>query len=300
MVDTQASPPARSARSRPSRPEERLRARLGGGDTFFLLFFALLVSLALLIAATDIQLGRLAGQMLTGGSLILAVTASHASRTWRIMGWLALAGAVFSTLAGEYFDLSAVSALVGLLFTVLLFASVPLILSRLARHERVTGETVAGALCVYLLLGMAFANINLALSFVQQNPVLMSSNDPGSAVARGDFYYYSFITMATVGFGDIVPVTNPAKTLAVFQAVLGQLFLVTIVARLVSSATFKRSEFQDTAEATTEDIPAAPQRSTGAASAQPVSSRPAAQPQGSSAVNLAEDRPPARRADSDD
>jgi len=222
--------------------DARLRSHIRGGRTFFLLFFLLLASLALLIGGTEARWSRLGGEVLTGGALLLAVLAAQASHTWRLLGWVALAGAVCSAIAGEFLNVPAVSGLVGLLFTVLLVASVPLVLGRIARHEEVTWETVVGALCVYLLLGMAFANLNLVLSFLQQSAVLVSSIDPYQTLARGNFYYFSFINMATVGFGDIVPATNLARTLAVFQAVLGQLFLVTIVARLVSVATVRRRE----------------------------------------------------------
>jgi voltage-gated potassium channel Kch len=123
---------------------------------------------------------------------------------------------------------------------VLLFASLPLILRRLATHRQVTGDTIVGALCAYLLIGMDFAVLHVLFSVAEGQSIIASIVAPEAPITRGDFYYHSFMTMTTVGFGDFVPVNGAAKTLAVLEGILGQLFLITVVARLVSVATFKR------------------------------------------------------------
>jgi hypothetical protein len=100
---------------------------------------------------------------------------------------------------------------------------------------KVTADKIYGAICVYLLLGYAFA-------FVYS---VMEEISPGSfttisAAALDDYVtrvmqmrYFSFVTLATVGYGDIVPHTQIAQTIALLEAMLGQFYLVALIGRLV-------------------------------------------------------------------
>jgi voltage-gated potassium channel Kch len=110
-----------------------------------------------------------------------------------------------------------------------LFVTPVAILVRIAHHKVITPRTLYGALCVYLLLGLGFSFLYQALDHVDQGSFpAITAND------RVAFAYYSFITLTTVGYGDIAPATDAARQSAVFEAVLGQVFLVVVVARVVS------------------------------------------------------------------
>jgi hypothetical protein len=99
---------------------------------------------------------------------------------------------------------------------------------RLLHHERVTAETVAGALCLYVLLGLLFAWTYAALGAFYDDPVLVAS------AGRADPVYYSFVVLTTVGFGDVTSTIDLVRRLSVLEALSGQVLLVTLVARLVS------------------------------------------------------------------
>jgi hypothetical protein len=89
-------------------------------------------------------------------------------------------------------------------------------------------QTVWAALCLYLLLGLAFAYVHL----------LVDRAAPGSYSRDLDqvtAVYFAYIAMTTVGFGDITPVRGPAQAATLVQAVLGQLYLVSIVAAVVGN-----------------------------------------------------------------
>jgi hypothetical protein len=96
------------------------------------------------------------------------------------------------------------------------------------RGGRVDGERICAALCVYLLAGIAFGGIFAALEAVAPASLRGASDDVASAV------YFSFVTLTSVGYGDIVPATPAARALAMLEAVFAQLYLAVLIARLVS------------------------------------------------------------------
>jgi hypothetical protein len=118
---------------------------------------------------------------------------------------------------------------VGLVVALLLAATVPFAIVRdVARHETISLRTVAAALAVYLLLGLAFAYVH----------VLVGSSGLGvysQALSQSDGIYLSFITLTTVGFGDVTPVDDVARALIIGEAILGQIYLVSVVALLVGN-----------------------------------------------------------------
>lgn len=113
---------------------------------------------------------------------------------------------------------------VGLLIAVAIF-----VLRRVLEHERVGTQTILGAVCLYILLGMMFGVAYSAIDGFVDEPVLVD-HVGGTA----DPLYYSFVTMTTVGFGDVTSTVDVVRRLTMVQAVIGQVFLVTMVARLVS------------------------------------------------------------------
>jgi Ion channel len=101
---------------------------------------------------------------------------------------------------------------------------------RLLHHRRVTRETIAGAICIYVLIGLIFANFGYGIQLVSGRSFFAQSGQHGLP----DFAYFSYITMATVGYGDLTPAPGLPRTIAVLDALIGQVFLVVLLARLVS------------------------------------------------------------------
>jgi hypothetical protein len=96
--------------------------------------------------------------------------------------------------------------------------------------RRVDTNVIMGALCAYVLLGVAFGG----------GYVLLETRFPGSFATAGDnpvrqtLMYFSFVTMTTLGYGDVAPVSGFARFLAVLEALVGQVYLVVLLARLVT------------------------------------------------------------------
>jgi Ion channel len=94
----------------------------------------------------------------------------------------------------------------------------------------VTYETVLGALCAYVLLGLLFAFLFLAVADLRGGPFFAQ---PGQH-AQSEYVYFSFVALTTLGFGDLSPTEGLPQALTVVEALLGNIFLVTLVARLVT------------------------------------------------------------------
>jgi Ion channel len=105
------------------------------------------------------------------------------------------------------------------------------IVRHLLRRPVVDIETLLGAVVMYLLLGMMFAFAYRAVGSIQTTPPLFG--DAGNGTMSEDLFF-SFVTLTTTGYGNLVPDSNPGQSMAVLEAVLGQLFLVTAVARVVA------------------------------------------------------------------
>lgn len=119
----------------------------------------------------------------------------------------------------------------------LLYIGAPVAIVRdLGTRRVVDQETVLGAIAAYLIVGMCFAFTYRAIGAVQAVPFFGAAGAGNMA----DALFFSFTTLTTTGYGNLVPATNPGQSLAVTEAVLGQLFLVTALAKIVTAWKPKR------------------------------------------------------------
>jgi hypothetical protein len=101
------------------------------------------------------------------------------------------------------------------------------ILGYALRGGQVDAEKIAAAVCVYLLLGVVWQELYVLVD------ILIPGSFNAEMLSGKDFLYYSFITLSTLGYGDITPANGPARALAYTEALVGQLYLTILVARLV-------------------------------------------------------------------
>jgi len=121
-----------------------------------------------------------------------------------------------------------------------------LILTHVLKDEKVNSEKIFGALSVYLLLGVIWAMLFIVVEFLVPGSLRHGQEQ---ALMGAEMVYYSFVTLTTLGYGDIVPVSQSARALATLEALTGQLFLTVLVARLVAlqitHSSRRRSEDQE-------------------------------------------------------
>ncbi len=101
------------------------------------------------------------------------------------------------------------------------------------RQRSVTADHLFGAACVYLLLGLTWASA-FALCELIHPGSFTSGGVPIEDIKPAPLLYFSYVTLTTLGYGDITPASSPARSLAVMEAVAGVFYLTVLVARMVS------------------------------------------------------------------
>jgi hypothetical protein len=165
--------------------------------------------------------------------IVFSVSGSRVAR--RIAGIGILVGAAITVGAAIVGTIAADVDIVRALFllSALLYLIAPSVIVRhIFRRDEVDSQTVLGAISAYLLIGMMFSYLYLAIGAIQVHPPLYGAQGPGTA---SEDLFFSFVTLTTTGYGNLVPVANPGQTVAVFEAILGQLFLVTAVAKVITA-----------------------------------------------------------------
>jgi hypothetical protein len=106
-----------------------------------------------------------------------------------------------------------------------------LVLHIFRRTRPITAVSIQAAIAVYLLFGLGWANAYLLV--IQRNPHSFQSTVGLPSSSSTEWYYYSYVTLTTLGYGEITPLTRVARALATGEAVTGQLYLAVLIARLI-------------------------------------------------------------------
>jgi hypothetical protein len=134
-------------------------------------------------------------------------------------------GAVLNLFTTDERSYRIVIVFAGLLYLIAPFS----IIRHLAQRHAIDEETMLGAISAYLLFGIAFAFVYLELGHVQAD---FFGN--GQTVSMPQTLFFSFTTLTTTGYGNLVPAGNPGQTLSVMEMILGQLFLITAMGKIVT------------------------------------------------------------------
>jgi Ion channel len=199
--------------------------------TFVLLVFAVL--------APSADWARALAVALEGAALVIVVATSRARadvRRTRALTLSVVAIAVVVAIAAGLLPDGAAFVAAGVLAAAIPAALVTGLL-RLVRDHGVTLQAVAGALTIYLLVGLLFAWTIAFVAEVESAPFFAQ----GPEVGDGRRVYYSFTVLTTTGFGDLTAATPTGRALAVVEMLVGQLYLVTVIGVMVGNLRGRRS-----------------------------------------------------------
>ncbi len=209
----------------------------------FGLVLALLLACFVVTAVLGNGLARVITLLLYASALVLALRSAHfPARIARRLRWVLLAGTAVVVALVVLLPGRVVNGLAALWAAAVLLLVVVAVVVRVLRHRVVTMQTIFGALSAYLLLGFVFAALFVATAELSTQPLFADGESADSQTIQ----YFAFITLTTTGYGDFTPAGQPGRSLAVLDALFGQIFLVTLVARLVAMfGTERRTEDDD-------------------------------------------------------
>jgi hypothetical protein len=194
------------------------------GD-FRWLFLALLVFLIGVPIARAISFSFLLG--------VGVLSLKGAGRTFGVAMIFAVAGIILNLAAigssAYWLDLTAFYSIIGFLLIAIFYS-----FKRVATDVDISTNRIVGAIAVYLLLGVLWA-IGYTLVELSSPNSISGFENSNTGHWDSEWLYFSFVTLTTLGYGDIAPVSATARALAYMQAVFGQLYIAILVAGLVSA-----------------------------------------------------------------
>jgi Ion channel len=233
--------------------DRTLREITTGQDSYILLFLLLVIDYLSLSLVDSQRWGGLIHIVPITISVLVGLHTSGAHRRTLQFATVVLSFALIASIVQVFNDDRQVGSVAFFLVALLLGMTGLAILGRILRHRHVSIETMFGAVCVYILIGLFFSSlfIGIALASAAHNlgPFLAQPGPHNSS----DYVYLSFVTLTTVGFGDLTPYTDLARSVVVLEALIGQIFLVTLVARLVTLFGLEKPQL---IRAEVEDVPA--------------------------------------------
>jgi hypothetical protein len=201
----------------------------------FLLTLALVV---FLIATPSADWSRAVALAIEGAALVVAVATARERREVRYRNALLVGIAMLGVVVGV--GVGAVSAQLTSLVGAIVTAAVPVVIFRgvvrLLRERGVTVQAVAGALAIYLSVGLVFAWIISFIAHVDSAPYFAQH----TSGTEGERVYFSFTVLTTTGFGDFSAATPAGRALAVIEMLTGQLYLVTVIGLLIGNFASRR------------------------------------------------------------
>ena len=210
----------------------RLVEALSSPDGYGLVLLLILLTYALTAALTTTSWADYLVVAVQIATVWVTLRASQARRTTRAITNVALAAAGLAAVVSLFFHDQMQHGTIVSWVSSLLYLIAPISIGRhLVLRRVVDSQTILGAIAAYLMAGMFFAFLYHALGLTQTQPFFGSQ---GHGTPSQDLFF-SFTTLTTTGYGNLVPAGNPGQTFAVIEMLIGQLFLVTAVSKVVSA-----------------------------------------------------------------
>lgn len=214
-------------------------ARLGHGlrdHRYALLFASLLLTISIGPLLEALDFGRLLMEVFLAVSLLAAVMPTAVVSQRRVFYALVALATLLRALSPHY-ESSTIPLVGALLWAVIAVVAAVRCVRHALSGTRVDSERLCAALSAYLLLGVCWGVAYAAVARVYPQALLVAGAPPAHPLTLADTLYFSFVTLATLGYGDLTPTGPVTRGLAIFEAIVGQLYLAILVARLVGLQT---------------------------------------------------------------
>ncbi len=166
----------------------------------------------------------------TSATSIVALTSSHAHRRMiRVAIWLSALTVALAIVAAASDDHTWLNLASAIQITLLAIA-MGTVLRRVVLSVEIGFRTILGAISIYAVLGILFTFLYGTVARIQSTPFFEGVAHPKGS----DFLFFSYTTLTTTGYGDLVPGGQPGRMISGLEMMVGQIFLVTLVAGLVS------------------------------------------------------------------
>ena len=196
---------------------------------FGLLLLVLIITYLLSAFAKGHWIDALQVVLFTVVAILALRNSSVSRRIVRVI--LAAAIAVSAVMFALAFTVDTARGIVHVWTGVVLLGAVVVIVRRVLSFGEVTIQSIYGALSAYLVIGLMFAAFYAAINLLVSGH-FFANNQPATTQT---FQYFSFTTLTTLGYGDFTAVGNGGRAVAILEALTGQIFLATLVARLVAA-----------------------------------------------------------------
>jgi ion channel len=217
------------------RADEAITTEESRWDDRYGMLFVLIIG-ALVLTAANTKWLKIGAVLAQGCVVLFAFLVARAPRrAWRLAIVL-VPLAVILGIIGRFGDSQASEIVAAGVNLVLPAAAILVLGRRIVMEPYVSGRTVLGLLSVYLLIGMTFAATYIMIAVVSGEPFFAQTKNAEPV----DFTYFSFVTLATVGYGDLTAANPLPRMLSAIEGLSGQLYLVTVVAVAVSRVRTRR------------------------------------------------------------
>ena len=217
------------------------RAGMKGYRYGFLLAM-ILTSLVFQLAAPDADWARLVTIVIQGLTLLAALLASRVHRWILRLATVAVCAAILAS-AAALIGFGTLGPTAARVITALMVALAPASIARGValdfKEHGISLHTMFGVLCIYLLVGSLFAFGYGLVSSIGSDEFFAQH---GNVDTTRNFLYFSFVTITTVGYGDLTAATNLGRSIAIAEALTGQIYMVTVVAAIVGGLGSRRRQ----------------------------------------------------------
>ena len=212
----------------------RIRA-LEGSQRYGLVLVAIIVPIAFALAVPAKEAwSRFLTLLLFAIAIIIVLAIANARRRVQIAARVLLVAVVVASLIDVIVDSTTsggvAGAIVGIMVALTPFTLARGVIGQVREAHRVTLDAVFGAVAIYLLIGAFFASIDNAVGAIGSAAFFNQASNPPFET----YLYFSYVTLATVGYGDFTPAASLARALAITEGLFGPLYLVTVVAQSLS------------------------------------------------------------------